>query len=66
MAVSGVFLLSYALLRSAVELVREPDGHIGYLAGNWLTMGQLLSLPMFVAGLIMLVLGSRDRKETRT
>ena len=65
MAVSGIFLLGYALLRSAVEFVREPDAHIGYLLGDWLTMGQLLSLPMFLVGMTMLVLACRDRKETK-
>ncbi len=65
MAVTGLFLLSYALFRSAVELVREPDAHIGYLLGNWLTMGQLLSLPMLLAGLTMLIL-AHQRKGTTT
>lgn len=50
MAVSGVFLLLYGLFRFAVEWVRLPDAHIGYLAFGWLTMGQLLSLPMLLAG----------------
>ncbi|MGB0467275.1 MAG: prolipoprotein diacylglyceryl transferase [Pontibacterium sp.] len=54
-AVSGLFLLIYGVSRSLVELVREPDGHIGLLAYDWLTMGQLLSLPMIFIGLAMLV-----------
>lgn len=56
MALSGLFLLLYAVFRALVELVRLPDAHIGYLAFGWLTMGQLLSLPMFLAGAVLLVL----------
>jgi len=54
LAPSGLFLAAYALFRILVEFVRLPDGHIDYLAFGWLTMGQLLSLPMLVAGLAML------------
>jgi len=50
MAVSGFFLTGYGLFRVIVEFIREPDAHIGYLWGDWLTMGQLLSLPMIVIG----------------
>lgn len=53
-AVSGVFLCGYALFRFLVEFVREPDAHLGYLAMNWFTMGQLLSIPMFILGLIFI------------
>ncbi|WEZ82946.1 prolipoprotein diacylglyceryl transferase [Rhizobium sp. 32-5/1] len=49
--VSGVFVCGYALSRIFVEFFREPDAQIGYLAGGWLTMGMLLSLPMVFIGL---------------
>ena len=49
-AVSGLFLLGYGVFRGAVELLRMPDAHLGYLAFGWVTMGQLLSLPMIVDG----------------
>lgn len=61
MAVSGVFLLCYGIFRFGVELVRLPDAHIGYLAFGWLTMGQLLSLPMLIAGLSLLWLARSGR-----
>jgi phosphatidylglycerol:prolipoprotein diacylglycerol transferase len=48
--ISGAFLLGYGIFRSTVEFLREPDAHIGFLFGDWLTMGQLLSAPMMVAG----------------
>lgn len=50
LAVSGMFLLWYGIFRFAVEFVRMPDSHLGYLEFDWLTMGQLLSLPMILAG----------------
>lgn len=54
MAVSGLFLICYGLFRFAVEFVRIPDPQLGYLALGWVTMGQLLSLPMVVIGMVLL------------
>ncbi len=48
--VTGTFVAGYALSRIFVEFFREPDAQIGYLAGNWLTMGMVLSAPMFALG----------------
>jgi phosphatidylglycerol:prolipoprotein diacylglycerol transferase len=59
MAVSGLFLLAYGCFRFLVELVRMPDAHIGYLISGWVTMGQILSLPMVLAGGLLLVLAYR-------
>jgi phosphatidylglycerol:prolipoprotein diacylglycerol transferase len=53
--VSGVFALVYGLIRVAIEFVRVPDAHIGYLAGGWVTMGMVLSLPMIALGIYLLV-----------
>ncbi len=52
-AVSAQFLIWYGLFRFLVEFIRTPDAHIGYLALGWLTMGQMLSLPMLLAGLFL-------------
>jgi phosphatidylglycerol:prolipoprotein diacylglycerol transferase len=49
--VSGLFALLYGVFRCAMELVREPDAHIGYLASDWLTMGQVLSVPLVLVGI---------------
>ncbi|MDX1709783.1 MAG: prolipoprotein diacylglyceryl transferase [Rhodovibrionaceae bacterium] len=57
-AVAGVFLAGYGLSRFVVEYFREPDAHLGFLAGG-LTMGQLLSLPMILAGIGFLVFALR-------
>ena len=51
MAVSGMFALCYGIFRFVVEFVRVPDAQLGYLAWGWLTMGQVLSLPMILGGL---------------
>lgn len=59
MAVTGVFLAGYGVARILVEFVRLPDAHIGYLAFGWLTMGQLLSLPMLIGGMAMVLLAYR-------
>lgn len=49
--VTGVFVSGYALARIFNEFFREPDVQLGYLAGGWLTMGMVLSLPMLALGL---------------
>ncbi|HBT95783.1 MAG TPA: prolipoprotein diacylglyceryl transferase [Coriobacteriia bacterium] len=52
----GIFLIGYAVFRIAVEFVRLPDAHIGYLLGTeWLTMGMVLSLPMVAVGIGFIV-----------
>ena len=61
LAVSAVFFLGYGLFRFLIEFVRVPDAHIGYLSG-WLTMGQLLSLPMIVGGTLLLRWAYRQQK----
>lgn len=53
-AVAGLFALGYGVFRFLVEFVREPDAHLGYLALDWVTMGQLLSLPLILLGLFLL------------
>lgn len=57
MAVSGLFLLGYGVFRFAVEFVRVPDAHLDYLLAGWVTMGQILSLPMILFGVLMIWLG---------
>ncbi len=57
---AGLFAAGYALARMAVELVRVPDAHIGYLAFGWLTMGQLLCVPLLIVGLVLLFRAQRS------
>ncbi len=57
--ISGMFALLYGLFRFAVEFVREPDAHLGYLFSDWLTMGQVLSLPLILAGIVLIIMSVR-------
>ncbi|GAC1498406.1 MAG: prolipoprotein diacylglyceryl transferase [Chamaesiphon sp.] len=61
MAVTGLFALLYGVFRFAIEFVRLPDSQLGYLAFGWLTMGQVLSLPLILAGIILLKVAYRAR-----
>lgn len=51
---SGFFLVGYGSLRFVTEFFRSPDAHIGYVLGGFITMGQLLSLPLVLLGLFLL------------
>jgi phosphatidylglycerol:prolipoprotein diacylglycerol transferase len=61
MAVSGLFLLTYGVFRTTVEMVRMPDAHIDYLAFGWVTMGHVLTWPMIAWGVLMLWLAYRPK-----
>jgi phosphatidylglycerol---prolipoprotein diacylglyceryl transferase len=56
---SGIFLMGYACSRITVEHFREPDTYLGFFAGG-ITMGQILSLPMFLLGVYLVI---RSRKK---
>ena len=53
--VAAAFLFYYGLFRIFIEFFRIPDSHIGYLYSDWLTLGQLLSLPMLILGLWIII-----------
>lgn len=55
MAISGLFIFLYGLFRFIVEFFRVPDAHLGYLAFDWITMGQILSTPMILIGGLLVV-----------
>lgn len=55
LAPAGLFLVLYGVCRFAVEFVRVPDENRGYLLFDWVTMGQVLSLPMIIVGAATLV-----------
>lgn len=57
----GAFLMLYGIFRFLIEFVREPDVQLGYLWGGWLTMGQVLSAPLIVAGIALLIYAARTR-----
>lgn len=60
-ALSGLFLIGYALARMFCEQFREPDAQIGFLWDGF-TMGQALSLPLLLAGVFLL--GSSSRRKS--
>ncbi|MGK0399334.1 MAG: phosphatidylglycerol:prolipoprotein diacylglycerol transferase [Gammaproteobacteria bacterium] len=60
MMVSGYFVMLYGIARTSVEFIRLPDAHIGYLMQtDWLTKGIVLSVPMILAGLIIIAYARR-------
>jgi phosphatidylglycerol:prolipoprotein diacylglycerol transferase len=63
-AIFGLGLVWYALARMAIELVRVPDSQIGYMAGDWLTMGQVLSVPMLLVGVVLLLRAKMQPQAT--
>lgn len=66
-SVFGLFLICYGCFRIFIEFFREPDPQVGYLAWGWLTEGQVLSVPMVVAGFwVMLYTGYRELKPSKT
>lgn len=64
-AVSGAFLIGYGTLRFLVEFTREPDGFLGLLALGF-SMGQWLSVPMVLAGAVLVVWAYRARRSKAT
>ena len=58
----GVFLVGYGLARVAIEFVRQPDAQLGYLFGDWLTMGMVLSFPLIIIGIALLVYAAKTKR----
>ncbi|TQI81952.1 prolipoprotein diacylglyceryl transferase [Serratia fonticola] len=61
-AVSGLFLIGYGIFRIIVEAFRQPDAQLGLFEGA-ISMGQILSVPMVIAGIIMMVWAYRRRPQ---
>ncbi|WP_440866159.1 prolipoprotein diacylglyceryl transferase [Symbiopectobacterium purcellii] len=59
-SVSGLFLIGYGVFRIITEFFRQPDAQLG-LFGNFISMGQILSLPMVFAGILMMVWAYRRK-----
>ncbi|MGI6045757.1 MAG: prolipoprotein diacylglyceryl transferase [Eggerthellaceae bacterium] len=57
----GTFLVLYGVFRFLIEFIRQPDAQLGYLWGGWLTMGQVLSFPLIVAGILILIFAIRKK-----
>lgn len=63
--VTGVFLFGYGIFRALIEFAREPDAQIGYIAG-FISMGQVLSLPMIIGGIVIIVLAVKGKLDFET
>lgn len=61
---SGLFLIGYGIFRMFVELFREPDDHLGFFF-EYISMGQILSLPMVIVGLFIIIYGSNRQVHAK-
>lgn len=66
MAVSGLFLFGYGMARFVVEFFRMPDADKGFVFFDWMTMGQILSSPMILGGLVLMLLAYRQARLNKT
>jgi phosphatidylglycerol:prolipoprotein diacylglycerol transferase len=57
--ISGMFLVLYSLFRFLIEFTREPDIQVGYIL-NYMTMGMILSVPMFIFGIIFIYYSKKN------
>lgn len=64
LAPSGLFLICYGVFRFAVEFVRVPDENRGYLLFDWLTMGQILSTPMILGGMLLMAIAYQRNQRS--
>jgi phosphatidylglycerol:prolipoprotein diacylglycerol transferase len=55
----AIFLILYGIFRIMIEFFREPDAHLGFLAGG-LTMGQLLSSLMIIGGIVLFLVRKKQ------
>jgi phosphatidylglycerol---prolipoprotein diacylglyceryl transferase len=62
MAVSGLFALLYGVFRIFTEMFREPDAHLGFVGFPNTTMGQWLSLPLVIVGILLLYFAYRKKQ----
>ncbi len=62
MSVTGLSILGYGVFRFFAEFFRMPDAHLGYIALDWVTMGQILSMPMILIGGILMYIAKNTRQ----
>ena len=62
--ISAMFLIGYGIMRFTTEFFRQPDPELGFVLFNWMSMGQVLSSLMILAG-ITLLLPSTSRRLQR-
>lgn len=60
---SGIFLIGYGVFRTIIEFFREPDAHLG-LYFSFISKGQILSIPMILAGMLIIYLGYLSQEKS--
>jgi len=60
---SGTFLIGYGVFRLISEFFREPDAHLGFIF-SFISMGQILSLPMVMVGIAIIIYGKKQTNKT--
>jgi len=60
-----IYVFLYGIARFGCEFLREPDFQLGYLAGGWLTMGQILSMTIVACSLIGYAVLARINEQFR-
>lgn len=63
MSVSALFLIAYGSFRFTTEFFREPDAHLGFVAFDWMSQGQLLSIPMVIGGMVLLAFAYKTKAK---
>jgi len=53
--------LGVGVFRIVNEFFRQPDAHLGFIAFDWLTMGQLLSVPLVILGIVLMALAYKKQ-----
>ena len=66
MAVSGAYVLGVGMFRIFNEFFRQPDTHLGFIAFGWMTMGQLLSVPLVILGIVLMTLAYKKQQRANT
>ncbi len=61
----GTFILGYGIVRFLIEFVRVPDAQLGYILGGVITMGQLLSLPLIIIGIVLIAYALHAKRPQR-
>ena len=62
--VAGAFLTGYGFFRFCTEFFREPDADLGFVLLDFLSMGQILSIPMVIVGILLMIGGRRLTTQT--
>ena len=61
--VSASFLIGYGLIRSIIEVFRQPDAHIGLIGFDTISMGQILCIPMILIGFVIFIYARKTHES---